>query len=281
MMRSMEPASADLDVQAHCRGLALQQIGMLTRIAEIGMRLVEAEGAKAVAQAEQPEAEQSEAPRADAPATRDHGLAFARHARTVQRALALRARAAADLCGGDKADRKARRARQRDHVTEALFALIWDAADSTRDLGEAEFRITELRDQVDELYGDEEDRVEDRPVGSVIAGLACGLRLSEQWHRRATDWSDQPFPPPPAASTPAEDRARRRARVHELMQHTLDGIIVGQAALRAGLEARLKEPDVEALIDAEPPVRAARRLCASLGIEFDKKYPAPKQPDTG
>jgi hypothetical protein len=65
------------------------------------------------------------------------------------------------------------------------------------------------------------------------------------------------------------------------MQHTLDGIIVGQAALRAGLEARLKEPDVEALIDAEPPVRAARRLCASLGIEFDKKYPAPKQPDTG
>jgi hypothetical protein len=95
----MEPASADLDVQAHCRGLALQQIGMLTRIAEIGMRLVEAEGAKAVAQAEQPEAEQSEAPRADAPATRDHGLAFARHARTVQRALALRARAAADLCG--------------------------------------------------------------------------------------------------------------------------------------------------------------------------------------
>jgi hypothetical protein len=272
-------AESDPDVQAQYRSLALQQIGMLTRIAEIGMRLVEAEGAKAIAQAERPEAEQpeAEAPRADAPATRDHGLAFARHARTVQRALALRARAAADLCAGDKAGRKARRARQRSHVTEALFALIWDAARSTQDLEETEFRITEVRDQLDEFYGDEEDRVEDRPVGSVIAGLACGLRLSEQWHRQATDWSDLSYPPPPTGI-----RERRRARLRELMQHTLDGIAADRIpTLQAGLEARLKEPDVEALIDAEHPVRAAKRLCASLGIEFDAAYPEPKKTDTG
>ncbi|MGO1079332.1 hypothetical protein [Inquilinus sp. CA228] len=272
---------SDLDVQAQCRSLALQQIGMLTRIAEIGMRLVEATGAKAIAQAERPEAEQAEAPRADAPATVDHGLAFARHAHTVQRALALRARTADSLCARDKADRKARRARQRDHVTEALFALIWGAADATRDLEEAEFRITEMHDQLDEFYGDEDDRVEDRPVGSVIAGLACGLRLSEQWHRRATDWSDLSYPPPPT-DTPAGTRKRRRARLRELMQHTIDGIAADTVpALQAGLEARLKEPDVEALIDAEPPVRAARRLCASLGIESDNTYPEPKAPDTG
>ncbi|TSD90035.1 hypothetical protein FFK22_004325 [Mycobacterium sp. KBS0706] len=204
---------SDLDVQAHCRSLALQQIEMLTRIAEIGMRLVEAEGAKAIAQAERPEAGQAEAaaPRADAPAAVDHGLAFARHAQTVQRALALRSRTADRLCARDKADRKARRGRQRNHVTEALFALIWGAAESTRDIEEAEYRITEMRDQLDELYGDEEDRVEDRPVGSVIAGLACGLGVSEQWHRRASDWSDQPYPPPPTASTPAAIRKRRRA----------------------------------------------------------------------
>src|SRR5688500_12318823 len=144
MLRSMKRgADSDLDVQAHCRSLALQQIGMLTRIAEIGMRLVEAEGAKAIAQAERPEAEHPEgetpeAPRAAAPATVDHGLAFARHAQTVQRALALRSRAAADLCARDKADRKARRARQRDHVTGALYALIWNPAQSTRELDEAD-----------------------------------------------------------------------------------------------------------------------------------------------
>ena len=274
-------ADSDLDVQGQCRSLALQQIGMLTRIAEIGMRLVEATGAKAIAQAERPEAEQAEAPRADAPATVDHGLAFARHARTVQRALAVRARTADSLCSRDKADRKARRARQRSHVTEALFALIWGAAGATQDLEEAEFRITEMRDQLDEFYGDEEDRVEDRPVGSVIAGLACGLRLSEQWHRRATDWSDLPYPPPPT-DTPAGIRKRRRARLRELMQHTIDGLAADRIPIvQAGLEARLKEPDVEALIDAEPPVRAAKRLCASLGIESDNTYPEPKQPDTG
>ncbi len=209
MLRSMEPASADLDVQTHCRSLALQQIGMLTRIAEIGMRLVEAEGAKAIAQAERPEAEHlrgetPEAPRADAPATVDHGLAFARHAQTVQRALALRACTADRLCARDKAERKARRARQRDHVTEALFALIWDVADATRDLEEAEFRITEMRDQLDEFYGDEDDRVEDRPVGSVIR--RPGLRpspvraMAPPGHRLV----GPALPPPPAASTPAE-----------------------------------------------------------------------------
>ena len=214
-----------------------------------------------------------EAPRADAPATVDHGLAFARHAQTVQRALALRARTADRLCARDKAERKARRARQRDHVTEALYALIWDAAESTRDLEEAEFRITEMRDQLDELYGDEDDRVEDRPVGSVIAGLACGLRLSEQWHRRATDWSDLPFPPPPAG-TPAENRERRRARVRRAdAAHARRHRRPARPRLQAGLEARLKEPDVEALIDAEPPVRAARRLCASLGIDFRRRLP--------
>jgi hypothetical protein len=66
------------------------------------------------------------------------------------------------------------------------------------------------------------------------------------------------------------------------MQHTINGIAPDRIPiLQAGLEAGLKEPDVEALIDAEPPVRAAKRLCASLGIESDNTYPAPKQPDTG
>jgi hypothetical protein len=275
-------ADSDLDVQSHCRSLALQQIGMLTRIAEIGMRLVEAEGAKAIAQAERPEAQQPEAPRVDAPAAVDHGLAFGRHARTVQRALALRSRAAADLCARDKADRKARRARQRDHVTGALEALIWNPAQSTRKLDEADHYTNNLHERLDELYRDEEDRIEDRPVGSVIMGLACGLGLSDEWRRRAADWSDPPYPPPPTG-TPDEVRKRRRARLVELMQQTLDAISDRKkaAALQAGLEGRLQEPDVEALIDAEPPAPAAERLCRSLGIDFAGDYKEPGKPDTG
>jgi hypothetical protein len=276
-------ADSDLNVQAHCRSLALQQIGMLTRIAEIGMRLVEADGAKAIAQAERPETvPEAEAPRADAPAAVDHGLAFARHARTVQRALALRSRAAADLCARDKADRKARRARQRDHVTGALEALIWNPAQSTRKLDEADQYTNKLHERLDELYRDEEDRIEDRTVGSVIMGLACGLGLSDEWRRRAADWSDAPYPPPPTG-TPDEVRQRRRARLVELMQQTLDAISDRKkaAALQAGLEGRLKEPDVEALIDAEPPAPAAERLCRSLGIDFPGDYEEPVEPDTG
>ncbi|KGM30495.1 hypothetical protein, partial [Inquilinus limosus] len=45
----MKLAPQDLDVQAYCRSLALQQIQMLTRLAEIAMQLAEAEGARAIA----------------------------------------------------------------------------------------------------------------------------------------------------------------------------------------------------------------------------------------
>jgi hypothetical protein len=281
-------ADSDLDIPAHCRGLALQQIGMLTRIAEIGMRLVEAEGARAISQAEQPEAEQLEAEqleadalRADAPATKDHGLAFARFARTVQLALALRGRAATDLCAGDKAARRARRARQRNHVTSALHALIWDRDQSAEECDKAEDRTQDLEERLDALYDDEEDRVEDRPVGSVIAGLACSLHLSDEWRRRASGWSDPPYPPP-LTGTVAETRARRWARLAELMRQPLLRAEPDEIpALRAGIEAWLNEPDVPALLDTEPPMRVAERLYRSLGLEPFPDLDWADKPDTG
>ncbi|MGK9166504.1 hypothetical protein KXR53_09425 [Inquilinus limosus] len=279
----MNAASPDLDIPAYCRGLALQQVEMLTRIAELGMRMVEAEGARAIAaqaRAAEPKADEAAVETARAEA-QEAGLAFSRFSRTVQRALALRARAADRLCALDRADRKARRARQRNHVTGALYALIWDPAQSTEELDEADHRTGILHEQLDALYQDEEDRIEDRPVGAVITGLACGLGLSDEWRRRAPDWSDPPYPPPPTG-TPAEIRERRRARLHELMQRTLDAIDPDKApGLEAGLAARLAEPDVEALIDTEPPARAAERLCRSLGVGFDGDYEEPKEPDTG
>ena len=148
----MEAAPADLDVQAYCRSLALQQIQMLTRLAEIAMQLAEARAPgpspRPRRPSRRPTRPRCEAARAEA---QEAGLAFGRLSRTVQRALALRARAADSLCARDKAERKARRARQRDHVAEALFALIWDArVDPGSRRGR--FRITEMREQLDELY---------------------------------------------------------------------------------------------------------------------------------
>src|SRR5882672_5322346 len=128
MICSMKEAPEDFDVQAHCRSLALQQMEMLTRLAEIGMQLAEGEGAHALdaqaraaqARAAGPKADEAVAARAEA---REAGLAFTRFSRTVQQSLAQRARAADRLCAVDKAlapdreaARKARRDRHRDEV---------------------------------------------------------------------------------------------------------------------------------------------------------------------
>jgi hypothetical protein len=100
----MEAAPADLDVQAFCRSLALQQIQMLTRLAEIAMQLAEGEGTRAVeaqARTAQPKADEAAVQTARAEA-QEAGLAFSRFSRTVQRSVALRARAADTLSAREK-----------------------------------------------------------------------------------------------------------------------------------------------------------------------------------
>jgi hypothetical protein len=108
---------------------------MLTRLAEIGMQLAEAEGARtlaAQARAAGPKADESSVGMARAEA-QEAGLAFSRFSRSVQRSLSLRARAADGLCARDRAAapdreaaRKARRDRHRDEVREVLHDMIWD-----------------------------------------------------------------------------------------------------------------------------------------------------------
>ena len=73
-----ESTDSDLDIQAYCRTLALQQVQMLTRLAEIAMQLAEAEGIRAVAaqvRAAEPKADEAavEAARAEA---QEAGMAF-------------------------------------------------------------------------------------------------------------------------------------------------------------------------------------------------------------
>ncbi|MGK9236834.1 hypothetical protein, partial [Inquilinus limosus] len=108
----MNAVPPDLDIQAYCRGLALQQVEMLSRLAEIGMRLAEGAGARALAaQAAAQAAAEAPAP-AETPASagQDPGLEFARYAHLVRQTLAQRARAARDLCAEDRARAAAREA---------------------------------------------------------------------------------------------------------------------------------------------------------------------------
>ncbi|TSD88833.1 hypothetical protein FFK22_010075 [Mycobacterium sp. KBS0706] len=274
----MEPASEDLDIHAHCRSLALQQIGVLTRLAEIGMQLAEAEGANALAaQARVAEARAEDAA-ADATGARAEarqaGLAFSRFARSVQHSLALRSRAADHLCARAKdhvavqeAARKARRARHRDEVEFTLGLMINDEVEDLDRVAELE---AELEERVADLYQDEDVRVEDRPVGSVMAGLASGLGLTEEWRRWAPGWPATPRPARPAGSEAKirAERARRRDIVVAVVERAFADVpdpsrIPG---LRAGLAVRLQEPDVIEWLDTECAAIVADRLCRSLGI---------------
>jgi hypothetical protein len=278
------------DIQTHCRSLSLQGIDMLSRLAEIAMQLAEGEGARALAAqawAAEVRADPARLPGDDADPrieARDAGLAFDRFARSVQRSLSLRGRAADGLCARDTAARKARRARQRNRVQAVMEGLIWAPGQSERELDEADHLTGLLHEQIAWLYNDEDDRVEDRPVGSVIAGLACGLGLSDQWRRRAADWSDPPHPPRPTG-TPDEIRARRKARLIELMDRSIAAIADAKRrpAVQAGLKTRLQEPDVEAMLDQVPPGEAAIRLSRSLALDFTGGFDDedPDSPDTG
>jgi hypothetical protein len=291
----MEMAPDVLDIEAHCRSLALQQMEMFTRIAEISMQLVEGEGARALdaqaqARAAAPKSDEAAAARVEA---REAGLAFTRFARTVHQSLVQRARAADKLRASDKAEaaereagRKARRDRHRKEVKSVMRDLIWD---EVADLDCVDAQHAELDERVDVLYREEEVRVEDRPVGSVMAGLACGLGLVEEWQRWGAEvWPGTPRPARPAGS-PAEIRAER-ARRREAVIAAVELEFAERAdpawlpGLRAGLAVRLQEPDVVEMLDTETIHTTCHRLCRSLGLSlmiYGFKRDKPEVADTG
>jgi hypothetical protein len=285
----MEPAPADLDVQAFCRSLALQQIQMLTRLAEIAMQLAEGEGTRAVAaqaRAAQPKADEAavQAARAEA---QEAGLAFSRFSRTVQRSLALRARAADTLCAREKAQaaereatREARRDGQRNQVEETLREVIVQEIEDPRRAASLQ---DELDERVDDLY-DSDEPVEDRPLGSVMAGLACGLGITEEWRRWAGPWQTTPRPARPAgdeAEIQAE-RDRRRDTARAMIERAFARLDPARVpGLKAGLAVRLQEADVIKWFDTETTYTIAERLSRSLGIDPHPWLHTSKAPDTG
>ena len=293
MIRSMtQGTDSDLDIQDYCRGLALQQIRMLTRLAEIAMQLAEAEGVRAVAaqaRAAQPEADEAavQAARAEA---QQAGLAFSRFSNSVQRSLAQRARAADSLCAREKAqaaDREAarqdRRDRHRDEVEDVLRDVIWEVA---RDTGcDAAVLHDELEERLDDLYDDEDVAVEDRPLGSVMAGLACGLGVTEEWRRhwaRTRPGTPRPAKPAGGAGKVEAERARRRDAAVATIEQAFAKIDPDRLpGLRAGLAVRLQEPDVIGWLDTQTTFTTADRLCRSLGVNPYLWLEDLDEPDTG
>jgi hypothetical protein len=294
MICSMTVAAPDLDIQAYCRSLALQQIQMLTRLAEIAMQLAEAEGARAIEAQARAAQSQAAKPKADAAAVeaaraeaQEAGMAFSRFSRSVQHSLSLRSRAADNLCARDKAqavDREAaRQARRDDHrnqVERTLREIIWE---EIKDPDRVATLHDELDERIEDLY-DSDEQVEDRPLGSVMAGLACGLGLTEEWRLWAGPWQATPRPARPAggeAEIQAEHARRRDAAVAAVEQAfaKLDPARID--GLRAGLAVRLQEADVIQWFDTETTFTIADRLSRSLGIDPYLWLEDPDEPDTG
>ncbi len=278
----MKEIPADFDVQAYGRGCSLQQCEMLTRLAEIGMQLAETAGARALAaqaaEAQPPAAAAAQAPEGQ-PAAEDPGLAFARYAHLVRQTLAQRARAVKDLCTRD-GGREARRTRHREQVETQIDRLVWGGVEDRAHAAALDLQVSQA---FADLYGDQEDPVEDRPVGSVVAGLVCGLGLAGKWNRQAPHRVSRPRPGRPDGS-PEEiraERARRRAAVTACIEQAIDDLAAPAVAadIRAGLAVRMQEPDVETLLDTESFGTAVIRLCRSLGFDIESDLDIPLDDD--
>ena len=100
---------ADAAAPADARALIEGQMAMLTRLAQVGMELVEAVGREAKT------------------APVEAGLAFARVARAVRMTIALQSRLAKDLAALDRADHMAEKARTTRRRIR-LSQLVEDAA---------------------------------------------------------------------------------------------------------------------------------------------------------
>ncbi|MGL4961246.1 MAG: hypothetical protein ACRC67_08425 [Inquilinus sp.] len=114
-----------------------------------------------------------------------------------------------------------------------------------------------------------------------MAGLACGLGVTEEWQRHCA----RAGPGTPRPAKPAEieaERARRRDAAVATIEQAFAKIDPDRfAGLRAGLAVRLQEPDVIAWLDTETTFTTADRLCRLLGVSPYLWFEDLDEPDTG
>ena len=203
-----DPAPAPEPATAPARALIEGQMAMLTRLAQVGMELVEAVGREAKT------------------APVEAGLAFARVARAVRMTIALQSRLAKDLAALDRADHMAEKARTTRRRIR-LSQLVEDAARAKiaaqREAG-ARFWADEdaIEDEIEQLSSEAYERLIDaqdedfsgRPLGEAATEICKDLGLSPGWTARLLAAVQPPEPlTSPTPPGPGEARPEDELRV--------------------------------------------------------------------
>lgn len=198
-----DPALADLHEMGP--GIVARQLGMLTRLAEIGMTLAEATERWALAAPEDREAA------APGGFQGDPGLLYSRVARAVRQTLMLQTRLLHDLPALSRAanhariDREqARRERVQRVVTRAVRAEH-DDPDAAEHLSDAVFE--RLRDE------DFSDDILALPLGEAVARICRDLGLSPAWTAWAMEAATATTAPPPEPHAQTSLSFERRKRL--------------------------------------------------------------------
>ena len=184
---------------APARALIEAQLGMLTRLAQIGMEIAEAAGQEARAAA----ATATAAPEEGAAPAREHrrdpGLAFARVARAVRMTIALQSRLLKDLADLDRAEASAERDRKFDRrlrLNRLVGRAVEEGALARRDDGggsdDSDWDEDTFEDEVEQLASEACERLTEaedgdlwgRSFDEVVAGVCKDLGLSPDWCAR-------------------------------------------------------------------------------------------------
>jgi hypothetical protein len=188
-----DPVPADVPAPTDARALIEGQLAMLTRLAQVGMEIVEAVGREAKT------------------APIEAGLAFARVSRAVRMTIALQSRLMKDLAALDRADHMAEKARTTRRRIR-LSQLVEDAARAKvaaqREAGGRYWADEDaIEDEIEQLSSEAYERLIDaedgdisgRPLGDVAAGICKDLGLSPDWTARlmAATAAQPPADPPP------------------------------------------------------------------------------------